>query len=186
MPDSEEPTDTNQADAFDDRDLRPVQETNEPSATLAEDMAAIGHQPTSKFLAMQDDVSSDAQSHQVPSDGDEGAKLIPQQDLELSPDAEDASALNHMAEEMSQLLKDKEEGVVAGPEAVDQAEDDYDDEYEAAATPRANTPDRPDQIEDEEMASHGAATEDELGVNDEFFNFKEFKYQGKLDFEEIE
>ena len=102
--------------AFDEGDLRPVQETNEPSATLHEDMAAIGHQPTSKFLAMQDDggVSSDEQSHQVPTDGDEGAKLIAGQDLELSPDAEDASALNHMAEEMSQLLKDKEEGAAAG------------------------------------------------------------------------
>ena len=36
------------------------------------------------------------------------------------------------------------------------------------------------------MASQGAATEDELGVNDEFFNFKEFRYQGKLDFTDIE
>ena len=74
-------------------------------------MAAMGSLPTNKFLAMQDDDSSDA-SHAVPSDGDEGTGLMVDQNLELSPDAEDASALNHMAEEMSQLIKDKENMIV--------------------------------------------------------------------------
>ena len=40
--------------------------------------------------------------------------------------------------------------------------------------------------EDEEEMSQDAATEDELGVNDEFFNFNDFKYQGKIEFSDIE
>ena len=59
------------------------------------------------------------------------------------------------------------------------------------ATPRANSvADQPASVnkstEEEIDKSEEAVTEDELGVNDEFFNFKDFRYQGKLDFTDIE
>ena len=41
--------------------MQEVKEVNEPepSASMPDDIAAIGNAPTNKFLAMQDDVSSD-------------------------------------------------------------------------------------------------------------------------------